>query len=144
MSTSTEPQDSPSGWVNDHIKQYVASGGAEGHEWNGTTTLLLTVTGRKTGTRHRTALIYREVDGDYVIVASKGGDPRHPSWFRNLQADPNVTLQVKDEVFAGRARVAEGDERAKLWSLMVEVWPAYEEYRAKTDREIPVVVVERV
>jgi deazaflavin-dependent oxidoreductase (nitroreductase family) len=134
MSTSTEPKDSPTGWVNDHIRQYVASGGAEGHEWNGTTILLLTVTGRKSGAKHRTALIYREVDGDYVIVASKGGAPEHPAWFKNLQADPNVTVQVRDEVFAGRARVAEGDERARLWSLMTEVWPDYDKYQPGLQR----------
>jgi deazaflavin-dependent oxidoreductase (nitroreductase family) len=143
MSTSTEPKDSPTGWVNDHIKQYLDSGGAEGHEWRGTTILLLTVTGRRTGTRHRTALIYRQVGDAYVIVASKGGAPKHPAWFLNLQANPDVTVQVKDEVFEGRARVAEGDERARLWPLMVEVWPDYENYQAKTDRQIPVVVIER-
>lgn len=144
MSTSAEPKDSPSGWVNDHIKQYVTTGGAEGYEWRGTTILLLTVTGRKSGTKHRTALIYRQVGDDYVIVASKGGAPSHPSWFLNLEADPNVAVQVKDEVFQGRARVADGDERAKLWSLMTEVWPDYDDYQTKTDRQIPVVVIERV
>lgn len=144
MSTDTQPQDSPAGWVNDHIKQYVGSGGAEGYEWRGTTILLLTVTGRKTGTRHRTALIYRQIGDDYVIVASKGGAPQHPSWFLNLAADPNVTVQVKEDVFEGRARVAEGDERERLWAQMVEVWPDYANYQTKTDRQIPVVVIERV
>ncbi len=78
MSTSAQPKDSPTGWVNDHIQQYLDSGGADGHEWRGTTTLLLTVTGRRTGTKHRTALIYRQVGDDFVIVASKGGAPEAP------------------------------------------------------------------
>jgi len=137
------PQDSPGGFVNDHIQQYVQSGGTEGHEWHGTTTLLLTTTGRRTGTQHRTALIYRQVGDDYVIVASKGGAPNHPAWYLNLTANPDVRVQVKDEEFAGRARVAEGDERAKLWPLMAEVWPDYDSYQTKTDRQIPVVVIER-
>jgi len=144
MSASTEPKDSPTGWVNDHIKQYLDSGGADGHDWRGTSTLLLTVTGRKSGTRHRTALIYRKVGDDYVIVASKGGAPQHPQWFFNLEADPDVTVQVKDDVFAGRARVTTGEERARLWPLMVEVWPDYANYQTRTDREIPVVAIERV
>ena len=137
------PQDSPVGFVKDHIQQYVHSGGTEGHEWHGTTTLLVTTIGLRTGTQHRTALIYRQVGDDYVIVASKGGAPNHPAWYLNLTANPDVRIQVKDEEFAGRARVAEGDERAKLWPLMAEVWPDYDNYRTKTDREIPVVVIER-
>jgi deazaflavin-dependent oxidoreductase (nitroreductase family) len=137
------PQDSPVGFVKDHIQQYIESGGTEGYEWKGATILLLTTTGRRTGTQHRTALIYRQVGDDYVIVASRGGAPSHPAWYLNLTANPDVRLQVKDEEFAGRARVADGDERTKLWSLMAEVWPDYNNYQAKTDRQIPVVVVER-
>jgi deazaflavin-dependent oxidoreductase (nitroreductase family) len=137
------PQDSPVGFVKEHIEQYVQSGGTEGHEWHGATTLLLTTTGRRSGTQHRTALIYRQVGDDYVIVASKGGAPNHPAWYLNLTANPDVRVQVKDEEFAGRARVAEGDERAKLWPLMAEVWPDYDSYQTKTDRQIPVVVIER-
>jgi deazaflavin-dependent oxidoreductase (nitroreductase family) len=137
------PQDSPVGFVKEHIEQYVQSGGTEGHEWHGATTLLLTTTGRRSGTQHRTALIYRQVGDDYVIVASKGGAPSHPAWYLNLTANPDVRVQVKDEEFAGRARLAEGDERAKLWPLMAEVWPDYDSYQTKTDRQIPVVVIER-
>ncbi|HEX5404823.1 MAG TPA: nitroreductase family deazaflavin-dependent oxidoreductase [Pseudonocardiaceae bacterium] len=144
MSSTSQPKDSPVGWVGDHIRQYVESGGTDGYEWRGTTILLLTTTGRKTGTQHRTALIYR-ADGDsFVIVASKGGAPKHPAWYLNLTANPDVTVQVKDEEFAGRARLAEGDERERLWKLMVEVWPSYDEYQAKTEREIPVVVIDKV
>jgi deazaflavin-dependent oxidoreductase (nitroreductase family) len=139
-----EPKDSPVEWVNDHIKQYLDSDGAEGHQWRGATILLLTTTGRRTGTRHRTALIYRQDGDNYVIVASKGGAPKHPSWFLNLNANSEVRVRVKDQEFAGRARVAEGAERDRLWPLMVEVWPDYAKYQTKTDRQIPVVVIERV
>ncbi|HYS39584.1 MAG TPA: nitroreductase family deazaflavin-dependent oxidoreductase [Pseudonocardiaceae bacterium] len=118
-------------------------GGAEGYDWKGATILLLTTTGRRSGTQHRTALIYRQVGDDYVIVASRGGAPTHPAWYLNLAANPDVRIQVKDQEFAGRARVADGDERAKLWSLMAEVWPDYDSYQTKTDRQIPVVVLER-
>lgn len=142
--SSVEPKDSPVDWVNDHIRRYVESGGAEGHDWRGTTNLLLTTTGRRTGTRHRTALIYRAVGGDVVVVASKGGAPKHPAWFLNLEANPDVRVQVKDQEYAGRARVTEGAERERLWPLMVEVWPDYANYQKKTDRQIPVIVIEKV
>lgn len=145
MTATEQPKDSPVGWVNDHIQQYVASNGEEGHFWReGVPTLLLTTTGRRSGTRHRTALIYREVDGAHVIVASKGGAPKHPAWFLNLEADPEVTVRVVDDEFAARARVAEGAERERLWPLLAEVWPAYDEYQTKTDRQIPVIVLDRV
>jgi deazaflavin-dependent oxidoreductase (nitroreductase family) len=137
------PQDSPVGFVKDHIQKYVESGGTEGYDWKGATILLLTTTGRRSGTQHRTALIYRQVGDDYVIVASRGGAPTHPAWYLNLTANPDVRIQVKDQEFAGRARVADGDERAKLWSLMAEVWPDFNSYQTKTDRQIPVVVLER-
>lgn len=139
----SQPQDSPVGWVNDHIRKYVDSGGADGHDWRGAPTLLLTTTGRRSGKQHRTALIYRQVGADYVLVASRGGAPTHPAWFLNLEANPDVRLQVRDEEFAGKARVASGDERERLWQAMAEVWPDYDNYKTKTEREIPVIVVER-
>jgi deazaflavin-dependent oxidoreductase (nitroreductase family) len=144
MSTASQPQDSPREFVRNHIRRYVDSGGADGYEWNGTTTLLLTTIGRRSGTARRTALIFREVDGEYVVVGSKGGAPDHPAWVLNLTANPDVRVQVKDEEFAGRARVADEAERAKLWPLMTEVWPDYDDYQKKTDRDIPVVVLEPV
>lgn len=136
--------DSPTGWVKDHIDRYVASEGEDGHFWNGVPTLLLTTRGRKSGKLRRTALIYGEDDGRYVIVASKGGAPAHPVWYLNLEANPEVYLQVGDETFTARARTATGEERARLWQVMAGVWPAYDDYKAKTDREIPVVVLDRV
>jgi proline iminopeptidase len=128
----------------EHVRRYRETGGAVGHEWReGSTVLLLTTTGRKTGEPRTTPLIYAQ-DGDrYVIVASKGGAPEHPGWYRNLVKNPEVELQVKDEVFRARAHTAEGEEREHLWRKANEVWPHYDEYARKTDREIPVVVLER-
>jgi proline iminopeptidase len=128
----------------EHVRRYRETGGEVGHEWReGSTILLLTTKGRKTGEARTTPLIYAE-DGDrYVIVASKGGAPENPGWYRNLAKDPNVELQVKDDVFAAKARTAEGEEREQLWRKANEVWPHYDEYATKTDREIPVVVLER-
>jgi deazaflavin-dependent oxidoreductase (nitroreductase family) len=142
MSSPVTPTDSPVEWVNDHIKQYVESGGTQGYDWRGTEILLLTTIGRRSGTPRRTALIHRVVDGNYVVVASKGGAEQHPAWYLNLAANPEVTVQVKDKELAAVARTAEGDERARLWDLLAEVWPDYREYQTKTERQIPVVVLE--
>jgi deazaflavin-dependent oxidoreductase (nitroreductase family) len=78
-----------------------------------------------------------------VIVASKGGAPEHPGWYRNLQKDPNVELQLLNDAFAARARTAEGEERERLWELANQQWPDYDSYQTRTERQIPVVVVER-
>ena len=127
----------------EHVRRYRETGGREGYEWNGVTTLILTTTGRHTGLERSKALILGE-DGDrYVVVASKGGAPQHPAWYLNLASDPNVQVQVKDDVFAARARTAQGEERERLWNLMSGIWPDYNQYQRKTDREIPVVVLER-
>jgi deazaflavin-dependent oxidoreductase (nitroreductase family) len=127
-----------------HVERYVETGGGEGYDWKrGTTILLLTTKGRKTGEERVMPLIFREIDGNPVIVASKGGDEQHPGWHLNLLADPDVKVQIKDDVFDARARVAEGEERERLWKGMTEVWPDYDEYQKKTDREIPIVVLER-
>jgi deazaflavin-dependent oxidoreductase (nitroreductase family) len=136
--------DSPVGWVQEHIKKYVASGGAEGHEWQpGVFTLLLTTTGRKSGQPRRTALIYQPYGDAYVVVASNGGSSGHPAWYRNLQEANRAEVQVGPDVFTAVSRTAAGDERAELWKLMTDVWPDYDEYAKRTDREIPVVVLER-
>ena len=128
----------------EHVRRYRETGGEVGHIWKeGSTILLLTTTGRKSGEPRTTPLIYAQ-DGDrYVIVASKGGAPEHPGWYENLEKTPEVELQVLDEVFPARARTAEGEERERLWAKANEVWPHYAEYQQKTDREIPVVVLER-
>jgi len=127
----------------EHVRVYRETGGERGYRWRGTTILLLTTKGRKSGEERTTPLIHR-TDGDrWVIVASKGGAPEHPGWFQNLEADPEATIEVKDERIPVRASTAEGDERQRLWKLMTEDWPAYDEYQQKTDREIPVVILER-
>ena len=128
----------------EHVRRYRETDGEVGHIWReGSTILLLTTKGRTSGEPRTTPLISAE-DGDrYVIVASKGGAPEHPGWYRNLEQDPNVELQVLGEVFPARARTAEGDERQRLWRKANEVWRHYDEYQTKTDREIPVVVLER-
>ncbi|MEV0273762.1 nitroreductase family deazaflavin-dependent oxidoreductase [Hamadaea sp. NPDC050747] len=135
--------DSPVGWVAKHINSYVDSDGGRGHEYYGVNALLLTTRGRKSGKLRRTALYYATRGDDVVLIASNGGSVGHPLWYRNLTADPNVTLQVKDDVYAAVARTAEGAERAELWDLMVGVFPKYAEYQAKVEREIPVVVLTR-
>lgn len=138
----TQVHDSPSSWVNDHIQQYVASDGAEGHIWNGVPTLLLTTQGRKTGELRRTALIYGQHGSSYLIVASQGGAPNHPAWYLNLEANPEVQVQVGPDKFTARARTATEQEKPELWRIMTGIWPAYDEYQTKTDRPIPVVILD--
>jgi deazaflavin-dependent oxidoreductase (nitroreductase family) len=127
----------------EHVRVYRDTDGQRGYDWRGTTILLLTTTGASSGQSRTTPLIHR-TDGDrWIVVASKGGAPAHPSWFTNLQAHADVAIQVKGEQIPVRATTAEGAERDRLWSLMTEVWPAYDDYQANTDREIPVVVLSR-
>jgi proline iminopeptidase len=127
-----------------HVAKYRETGGEVGHIWKeGAPVLLLTTEGRKTGRPGTAPLIYARDGDDYVIVASKGGAPDHPGWYRNLVKSPDVEVQVMDEVFEARARTAGGAERERLWKVVNEVWPHYEEYQHKTDRTIPVVVLER-
>jgi deazaflavin-dependent oxidoreductase (nitroreductase family) len=126
-----------------HIDKYLETGGTEGHDWQGTQTLILTTTGRRSGEPRLAPLIYGTHGDDFVIVASKGGAPDHPAWYKNLDADRNVVVQVGDDRFDAVARDAEGAERSELWELMLTEWPAYAEYQTKTDRQIPVVVLER-
>jgi len=135
--------DSPTEWVAEHINRYVASDGAEGHEWRGVPTLLLTTKGRKSGVLRRSALIYGRDGDDVVIVASKGGDAHHPAWYLNLEANPEVFVQIGSDKFSAVAHSADADERVKLWPLMTKIWPAYDEYQTRTDREIPLVVLRR-
>jgi deazaflavin-dependent oxidoreductase (nitroreductase family) len=127
----------------EHVRVYRETKGERGYRWRGTTILLLTTKGRTSGEPRTTPLIHR-TDGDrWVVVASKGGAPEHPSWYQNLLADPEATIEVRAEEIPVRATTASGEERARLWSLMAEVWPAYDDYQQKTDREIPVVVFTR-
>jgi deazaflavin-dependent oxidoreductase (nitroreductase family) len=127
----------------EHVRVYRETGGERGYYWRGTTILLLSTCGRKSGQERTTPLIHRADGERWVIVASKGGAPANPGWFENLLADPKATIEVKDERIPVRASTAEGEERSRLWELMCEVWPAYADYQTKTEREIPVVVLTR-
>jgi deazaflavin-dependent oxidoreductase (nitroreductase family) len=151
MPDTQTPQDSPNAWVAEHTRRYVDSGGEDGHLWygpdgsltEGVPTLLLTTTGRTSGLPRRTALIYG-LDGDrYVVVASQGGAPTHPLWYLNLVRSPAVSVQVRTETFSAHARTATAEEKARLWPMMNEIWPPYDEYQTRTDRAIPVVILEK-
>lgn len=127
----------------EHVRQYRETDGEIGHMWNGATACLLTTKGRKSGEDRTIAIIFKQVGDRYAIIASKGGSPTHPAWYLNVAADPHVTMQIKGERFAGIARTAEGAEREELWAASREQWPNYDVYQSRTDRKIPVVVVER-
>jgi deazaflavin-dependent oxidoreductase (nitroreductase family) len=127
----------------EHVRVYRETAGEHGYHWRGTTILLLTTTGRRTGEERTTPLIHRTDDGRWAVVASKGGTPENPAWYENLVANPEVTIQVKGEEIPVTATTAEGDERERLWSLMAEVWPGYDDYQTKTERQIPIVVLTR-
>jgi len=139
-------------WIAEHIALY-RSDPEKAHMWDSTPlggprllpTLLLTTVGRKSGQPRALPLIYGR-DGDaYVVIASKGGLPDHPLWFRNLEANPECDLQVGTRALRARARVAEGEERQRLWDAMVEIYPPYTDYqKTATQRTIPVVVLEPV
>ncbi len=132
----------------EHVEKYRETDGKEGHDWNGTQALILTTTGRKSGSKRDNALIdnaliYGMSGENPVIVASKGGDPAHPDWYFNLTAKPDVEVQIWGDRFPARARTATGEERAQLWAEMLKHWPQYDQYQTKTEREIPVVVLDR-
>jgi deazaflavin-dependent oxidoreductase (nitroreductase family) len=127
-----------------HVRAYRETDGELGHDWrDGTSTLLLTTTGRHSGEERTTPLIYGRSGDDFVVVASKGGSDAPPGWYANLRAEPEVEVQVLADRFKARARTADPGEKPELWRKMVEQWPAYDNYQRKTDREIPVVVLER-
>jgi deazaflavin-dependent oxidoreductase (nitroreductase family) len=129
----------------EHVRRYQETDGEEGYIWReGSPILLLTTTGRNSGNESTTPLIFG-LDGDNpVLVASKGGAREHPGWYRNLSKTRVVGVQIKGDTFRARARDAQGEERDRLWTMMNGIWPHYDEYQTKTDREIPVVVLERV
>ena len=150
MSENRIPDSLPD-WIREHVELYLKDGEA-GHYWDASlgggegmlTTLLLTTRGRKSGRTLTLPLIYRPTDsGGYCVIASKGGAPNHPAWFLNLSTDPNVQVQVVNDRFAAVARVAEGAERERLWQMMVDYYAPYTDYQAATQRQIPVVVLDR-
>lgn len=128
----------------EHVERYQATDGEEGHYWQGALALLLTTTGRRSGEERTTPLIYGRRGDDLLIVASKGGSDEPPAWFLNLAADPEVGVQVKGDVFRARARTASAEERPQMWRTMAGYWPDYDAYQRNTEREIEVVVLERI
>jgi deazaflavin-dependent oxidoreductase (nitroreductase family) len=127
----------------EHTQKYKETDGEVGHEWQGTRCLLLTTKGRRTGEPRELPLIYGTSGDDYLIVASKGGADEPPAWYRNLVADPEVEVQVKGDRFKAHAREATAEEKPEMWKTMTKEWPAYDDYQQKTDRPIPVIVLER-
>jgi deazaflavin-dependent oxidoreductase (nitroreductase family) len=140
-------------WMVEHAKRYLASGGTDGHMYRISQpdrpemvvpSLLLTTKGRKSGEKFIFPLFYGQEGNSYFVVASKGGAPEHPGWYRNLLADPEAELQVGTKKLKVRARTVAGEERARLWKKALEFWPPYAEYQQKTEREIPVVVLDPI
>ena len=127
----------------EHVRRYVETDGREGHDWQpGVPVLLLTTVGRKSGKERVTPLVYQKEGDAYLVVASKGGSDAPPDWYLNLQAEPGVRVQVWGEKMPAQARTATAEEKPALWRKMTAVWPDYDNYQTKTDREIPVVVLE--
>ncbi|MDH4170710.1 MAG: nitroreductase family deazaflavin-dependent oxidoreductase [Acidimicrobiia bacterium] len=141
MTTGTHENPDYSLLGEDHVRRYRETDGEVGYWWNGAPTLLLTTTGRRSGKRRTSPLIFGRDGDDYLVVASVGGMPDHPAWYLNLGDDPNARIQVRGEHIDVVARTADADEKARLWGIVNEVWPNYEAYQQRTDRVIPVVVL---
>ena len=125
----------------EHVRQYEATGGKIGHDWNGAEVLILHTTGRKSGAIRKLPLIYGMDGKNYIIVASKGGAPDNPGWYKNLVAHPDAKIQVRDEVISVRARTATAEEKRRVWRTMTALWPDYDQYQSRTKRDIPVVLL---
>jgi F420H(2)-dependent quinone reductase len=142
MPIEGEYEPSPWSWVSEQVETYESSGGTQGLELQGKPVVVVTLRGRRTGKVRKAPVMRVEHDGTYAAVASKGGSPTQPEWYRNLLADPDVTVQDGPDVYEMRAREVEGDEKATWWARALEVWPAYADYQQRTDRSIPVVLLE--
>lgn len=141
MPLTGEYEPSTSDWARENAEQYMASGGTEGTELKGRPVILLTTVGAKTGKLRKTPLMRVESNGEYAVVASLGGAPKHPVWYHNIKKNPRVELQDGQSTRDYDAREVFGDEKAQWWERAVEVWPEYAEYQERTDREIPVFVL---
>jgi deazaflavin-dependent oxidoreductase (nitroreductase family) len=129
----------------EHIRAYRETDGEYGHDWQrGSSTLLLTTTGRRSGEPRTTPLIYGRSGDAYLVVASNGGSDEPPAWYRNVEANPEVEVQVLADRFRARARDATPEEKPEMWREMVTHWPPYDDYQRRTEREIAVVVLERI
>jgi deazaflavin-dependent oxidoreductase (nitroreductase family) len=124
-----------------HIEAYRATDGEVGYLWNGVPSLLLTTTGRRTGERRTSALIFGDDGDDRLVIASMGGCPTHPQWYLNLQADPEAEIQIKGDRIPIIARTATPEEKPRRWRLMADIWPNYDVYQGRTERDIPVVML---
>jgi len=141
-------------WMLDHVDRYLKSGGKDGHMYTTNfpnqpqrtvPSLLLVTRGRKSGEKFLFPLFYGDTgNGGYYVVASKGGAPDHPGWYKNILANPEVELQVGTRTVRAKARTVSGGERQKLWDKAITWWPPYVDYQKKTQREIPVVVLDPV
>lgn len=140
-------------WMVEHAKRYLSSGGTDGHMYRITLqgrpemtvpSLMLTTRGRRSGERFVLPLFYGRAGESYFVVASKGGAPQHPAWYSNILAEPEVEIQVGTARMRARARTAAGEERTRLWQQALEFWPPYADYQQKTEREIPVVVLDPI
>lgn len=136
-------------WMDQHLEDYLATEGRIGHiidmRYLGgseqTTALVLRTTGRRSGRTLLTPLIYKDHGDEVVIVASKAGAPKHPAWFLNLTAEPEARFQIRNKHYEGRWRIAEGEERARIWADMEAYFRPYADYKTRTDREIPLVLL---
>ncbi len=125
----------------EHVKRYQETDGEVGYIWNGVPTLLLTTTGRRSCHARTTPLIFARDGDDYLVVASMGGAPQHPNWYKNLTADADAHIQVRGGHMDVRARTATEEEKPRLWSIVSAQWPNYDVYQTRTERVIPVVVL---
>jgi len=137
-----QPELSPTEWVREQTERILQQGTTDGVEVMDRPIVLFTTTGAKSGAKRYVPLMRVEENGKYAMVASKGGDPSHPAWYHNVKANPAVTVQDGEAVTELTARELEGDEREHWWKLAVEAYPPYAEYQTKTDRQIPVFVLE--
>lgn len=142
MTDDKEYAPSPEQWVRDQVDLYESSGGKEGNTMRGMPIVLLTTIGAKTGKIRKVPLMRVEHEGSYAAVASKGGAPEHPVWFYNLKANPDLDVRDGEQVFQMTAREVSGDEYAQWWERSVAAYPDYADYQTKTDRKIPLFVLE--
>jgi deazaflavin-dependent oxidoreductase (nitroreductase family) len=142
MPLTGDYEPSTAGWARKQAERYEATDGAEANDLRGRPVIILTSVGARTGKLRKTALMRVEHAGDYAVVASMGGAPKHPVWYHNLKANPHVELQDGGSKRDYLARELSGDEKTVWWARAVDAWPDYAKYQAKTDRQIPVFVLE--
>jgi F420H(2)-dependent quinone reductase len=142
VSVTEQPELSPTDWVREQTERILAQGTTDGVEVLDRAIVLFTTTGAQSGKARYVPLMRVEEGGKYAMVASKGGDPKHPSWYFNVKANPTVAVQDGEKAFTGTARELDGAEREHWWTLAVAAYPPYAEYQTKTERQIPVFIVE--